>query len=140
VNSYKTNILVKEDYIEKWDAVFGNRLINNNQFQELLLQDLLAEKLSLIQVGQLLLLRQGAYDKIGVYYDASASAYQIMGTISDCFIEQLESYVQKHAVSKDKPKWAIIISYFKERKTVQFESFYKEFVDGDLNSLFIDNE
>lgn len=44
---------------------------------------ILAEKLSFVQVGQLLLIRQGAYDKVGVYYDASASAYQIMGTINN---------------------------------------------------------
>jgi hypothetical protein len=39
--------------------------------------------ISLIQVGQLLLIRQGAYDKVGVFYDASASAYQ-MGQMHDC--------------------------------------------------------
>ena len=42
----------------------------------------MVKKLSLIQVGQLLLIRQGAYDKVGIYYDASASAYQIMGTLT----------------------------------------------------------
>nr|UCS09821.1 hypothetical protein [Percursaria percursa] len=74
--------LVKDDLIKRWDDVFGDRLINKDKFEKLLLEDLLAEKLSLIQVGQLLLIRQGAYDSIGVYYDASASAYQIMGVIN----------------------------------------------------------
>lgn len=71
-------ILNDDNLIQEWDAVFGNRLINNNKFEELLLEDLLAKKLSLIQVGRLLLIRQGAYDRVGVFYDASASAYQIM--------------------------------------------------------------
>lgn len=75
-------ILLKDDLIEKWDNVFGDRLINNDTFENLLLEDFLAKKLSLIQVGQLLLVRQGAYARIGIYYDASASAYQIMGVIN----------------------------------------------------------
>lgn len=74
--------LIEKELIEKWDNIFGDRLTNNDTFEELLLKDLLAKKLSLIQVGQFLLIRQGAYDKVGVYYDASASAYQIMGTIN----------------------------------------------------------
>ena len=53
-------VLVEKDLIEKWDAVFGDRLINNEIFEKLLLDDLLIKKLSLIQVGQLLLIRQGA--------------------------------------------------------------------------------
>jgi hypothetical protein len=42
------------------------------------------KQLSLIQVGQLLQLQLRAkqYDNIGVYYDASASAYQIMGILN----------------------------------------------------------
>lgn len=44
------------------------------------MEDLLAKKLSLIQAEQLQLIRQGAYDKVGVFYDASASA--IIGTIN----------------------------------------------------------
>lgn len=75
-------VLVEENVIKKWDAIFGNRLINNEAFEQLLLDDLLSKELSLIQVGQLLLIRQGAYDRVGVFYDASASAYQIMGVIN----------------------------------------------------------
>jgi hypothetical protein len=75
-------VLVKKDLIEKWDAVFVGRLTSNQRFEVLLLEDLLAKKVSLIQVGQLLLIHQGAYDKVGVFYDASALAYRIIGTIN----------------------------------------------------------
>lgn len=77
------DVLVNYELITRWDAIFGNRAINSNdKFEKLLLEDLLTKKISLIQVGQLLLIRQGAYDQIGVYYDASASAYQVMGHIT----------------------------------------------------------
>ena len=59
-------VLVEKDLVKKWDTVFGDRLINNDQFEKLLLEDLLAKELSLIQVRSLLLIRQGAYDKVGV--------------------------------------------------------------------------
>lgn len=68
--------------IKQWDQIFGQRTIHNDRFSELLLDALINKKLSLIQVSQLLLIRQGAYDQVGVYYDASASAYQIMGLIN----------------------------------------------------------
>ena len=54
-------------------------LLHSNEFETHLLFSLIEEKLSAIQVSQLLLLRAGRYDQIGVYYDATASAYQIMG-------------------------------------------------------------
>lgn len=81
------NLLLKEilnddRLIQEWDAVFGNRFINKHAFEELLLDSILNNKLSLIQVSQLLLLRAKEYDKIGIYYDASASAYQIMGMLN----------------------------------------------------------
>ena len=81
------NLLLKEilnddALIQEWDAVFGNRFINNDAFDKLLFTALKDEKLSLIQVSQLLLLRAKEYDKIGIYYDASASAYQIMGMLN----------------------------------------------------------
>lgn len=71
----KFNLLLKEilndeGLIQEWDAVFGNRFINNNVFDNLLLTALKDQKLSLIQVSQLLLLRAKEYDKIGIYYDA----------------------------------------------------------------------
>jgi hypothetical protein len=75
-------VLVKKDLIEKWENILGNRFIYNDKFEELLLDDLLAKKLSFIQVGQMLSIRQGLYDTVGVFYDASASAYQIMGVIN----------------------------------------------------------
>ena len=59
-----------------------NRFINNDAFDKLLLTALKDKKLSLIQVSQLLLLRAKEYDKIGIYYDVSASAYQIMGMLN----------------------------------------------------------
>lgn len=77
------HILEKKDLIKAWDDIFGNRFVDNETFEQLLFKSLLTEELSLIQVGQLLLVRQGAYDKVGVYYDASASAYQIMGVINN---------------------------------------------------------
>lgn len=69
------NLLLKEilnddALIREWDAVFGNRFINNNAFNDLLLTALKDQKLSLIQVSQLLLLRAKESDKIGIYYDA----------------------------------------------------------------------
>lgn len=75
-------ILNDESLIEEWDAVFGDRFINNNAFEKRLLTSLKEKKLSLIQVSQLLLLRAKEYDKIGIYYDASASAYQIMDMLN----------------------------------------------------------
>ena len=36
----------------------------------------------MIQVSQLLLLRAKESDKIGIYYDASAAAYQIIGMLN----------------------------------------------------------
>ena len=75
-------ILVENGLITKWDLVFSDRFIFNDEFENLLLEGLLVDELSSIQVGQLLLLRHGAYDQIGTYYDASASAYQIMGCVT----------------------------------------------------------
>jgi hypothetical protein len=75
-------VLVNKTLIEQWHTVFGNRLIDKNQFNQLLLNDVLAKKLSLIQVGQLLLIRQGAYDRVGVYYDTSTSVDQIMALVN----------------------------------------------------------
>jgi hypothetical protein len=75
-------VLIKEHLIEKWYDIFGRRDIYYNDFSELLLKDLLAKNLSIIQVGQLLSIREGAYDTVGVFYDASASAYQIMGVLN----------------------------------------------------------
>lgn len=40
-----------------------------------------AKALTLRQISQLLLLRHGLYNQVGVYFDASASAYQILGLI-----------------------------------------------------------
>jgi hypothetical protein len=59
---------------------------------------------------------------------------------TDDFIKLLESFADKCKVSGDKAKWAIIIEYLKQRKTIKLECFYKEFQESDLNSLFIDNE
>lgn len=56
--------------IQEWDAIFGDRFINNDAFERRLLDSILNNKLSLIQVGQLLLVREGHYDKVGVFYDA----------------------------------------------------------------------
>ena len=75
-------ILNDESLIEEWDAVFGNCFINNDAFEKRLLTSLKEKKLSLIQVSQLLLLRAKESDKIGIYYDASAAAYQIIGMLN----------------------------------------------------------
>lgn len=40
-----------------------------------------AKALTLRQISQLLLLRHGLYNQVGVYFDASASAYQILELI-----------------------------------------------------------
>jgi len=77
-NRLLKDVLVDEMLIMKWDIFFWRRHINNNKFDELLLEDAINKNLSLIQVGELLLIPQGAYDRVGVFYDASASAYQIM--------------------------------------------------------------
>lgn len=75
-------VLVDASLVKKWDAIFGDRGTSKVKFDQLLFDNLIANKLSLIQIGQLQLIRQGAYDNVGVYYDASASAYQIMGVIN----------------------------------------------------------
>ena len=75
-------VLVEEKLIKKWDTIFGDRLIHNDRFEELLMQGLLAKELSFIQVAQLLSIREGAYHTVGIFYDASASAYQIMGVLN----------------------------------------------------------
>ena len=75
-------ILNDDTLIQERDAIFGNRFINNDAFDKILFTALKDGKLSLIQVSQLLLLRAKEYDKIGIYYDASASAYQIMGMLN----------------------------------------------------------
>jgi DNA-dependent RNA polymerase len=75
-----TEVLTEDsDLISQWQDFFGLR--DQGTFEKRLLKQLLDGKLNMI-VGQLLLLRKGAYDRIGVFYDASASAYQIMGTIN----------------------------------------------------------
>ena len=120
----KFNLLLKEILnddilIQEWEAVFGNRFINNDTFDKLLFTALKDEKLSLIQVSQLLLLRAKEYDKIGIYYDASASAYQIMGMlnldISLCeltnVIENLESVKKKDIYEFFKTELANINDY-----------------------------
>lgn len=77
---------------------FGDRFTNNNKFEQLLRKPLIAQRISLVQVSQLLLLRNKEYDKIGVYYDASASAYQIMGTLHfDKQLCQLTNVIQDQA-------------------------------------------
>lgn len=47
--------------IKKWDIVFAYGFINNNKFEQFLLDDVLAEQLGLVQVSQLLLIRHGYY-------------------------------------------------------------------------------
>jgi hypothetical protein len=83
------NLLLKEilnddGLFHEWNVHFGNRSLNNHTFTKLLFTALEEKQLSLIQVGQLLQLQLRAkqYDNIGVYYDASASAYQIMGILN----------------------------------------------------------
>nr|YP_010216424.1 hypothetical protein LK039_mgp16 [Ulva intestinalis]UBR43445.1 hypothetical protein [Ulva intestinalis] len=101
----KFNLLLKEilnddALIQQWDAVFGNRFITNDAFEKLLFRALKEKKLSLIQVSQLLLLRAKEYDKIGIYYDASASAYQIIGMLNlDSHLCELTNVIG-HAESK----------------------------------------
>ena len=86
------NLLLKAivktpESINRWDAIFSSRQINNESFMKLLLDDLVAKQLNLLQVGQLLALRAGKYSQIGVHYDATASAYQIIGVL--CFNVEL---------------------------------------------------
>lgn len=77
------NILVKEDIIEEWRDKLSNRSeYTIDKFYNCLFDGLCENKISLIQAGQMLALRAGRYDEIGVYYDASASAYQIMGVLT----------------------------------------------------------
>jgi DNA-dependent RNA polymerase len=130
-------VLIEKDLIQKWDNIFGDRFINNERFEQLLLEDLLAKKVRFIQVSQLLLIRRGAFDRVGVYYDASASAYQIMGVINEditlCqltnvldkdgtrqdmyafFLEQVKSNIEQYTVySKDKNILAMYNNYLRD--------------------------
>jgi hypothetical protein len=104
-------ILNKDELIAEWDAHFGNRFLNNKAFEKLLFASLKDNRLSFIQVGQLLQLRHKDYDKIGIYYDASASAYQIIGMINlDTELCQLTNVIAKPNNSNYK---ADIYEYFK---------------------------
>lgn len=97
-------ILNDDRLIQEWDTVFGNRFINNNQFEQLLVKALIDQRVSLVQVSQLLLLRNKEYAKIGIYYDASASAYQIMGILNlDTNLCELTNVIgdNNHSVKKD---------------------------------------
>ena len=55
---------------------------NEEIFDQKILNDVTNYNITLVQAGQLFKLRAGYYDEIGVYYDASASAYQIMGVLT----------------------------------------------------------
>lgn len=70
-----------KDLIESWDRVFCNKGIRNDKFDSLLVDAYINQRLKLHQVAQLLLIRNGEYDRVGVYYDATASAYQIAGLL-----------------------------------------------------------
>lgn len=133
-------VLVKKDLIEKWDAVFGNRFINNEKFEQLLLDDILAEKLSLIQVGQLLLIRQGAYDKVGVFYDASASAYQIMGTInSDRQLCQLTNVIQPpDGIKQD--IYTFFLNWLENKQYSAFDPSVKKNITDNLKQFLLEKE
>lgn len=76
-------MLREEDLIISWQIIFGQRSVQNNIFYKFLLEDLLADKIDLIQVSQMLLIRSGDYSSVGVYYDASSSAYQIIILINN---------------------------------------------------------
>ena len=141
-------VLVEKDLIEKWDNFFGNRFINNEKFEELLLEDLLAKKLSLIQIGQLLLIRQGAYDRVGVYYDASASAYQIMGSINgDRGLCQLTNVLKSENTQK-KDIYSFFLEELKktnenilfnkdEKGLKRYKDFFKKNFDRSLAKTII---
>ena len=133
-------VLVEKDLIEKWDAIFGNRLINNNKFEELLLADLLAKKLSLIQVGQLLLIRQGAYDKIGVFYDASASAYQIMGTInSDRQLCQLTNVIKSpNGMKQD--IYNFFFNWLENKQYLAFDPTVKKSIRDNVEQFLLEKK
>ena len=75
------HLLNEPKKIKRWHDIFSDRQIRKERFEKLLLQDLLKSELSLFQVAQLLLIRQGHYDQVGMYYDASASAYQLVAAI-----------------------------------------------------------
>ena len=81
-NTLLSAVLVKEDLISKWHEIFGQRNVQNDTFYEFLLRDLLAGQINLIQVSQILLIRHGDYQSVGIYLDASASAYKIMAVIN----------------------------------------------------------
>lgn len=126
-------VLVKKDLIEQWDAVFGDRTLHHQQFETLLLKDLLAQKLSLIQAGQLLLIRQGAYDKVGVYYDASAWAYQIMGTINkDTKLCELTNVLPLPGSEHTKVD---IYAFFLEELNHSLEEFRRDITNNYLSKI-----
>lgn len=52
--------LLDQRLIQKWHVIAGQTALHNRQFEQLLVQDLLAKELSLIQVAQLVQIRQGA--------------------------------------------------------------------------------
>lgn len=133
-------VLVEKDLIEKWDTFFGDRLINNDKFEELLLEDLLSKKLSLIQVGQLLLIRQGAYDRVGVFYDASASAYQIMGTInSDRKLCQLTNVIQSPDGMKQ-DIYTFFLNWLENKQYSAFDATVKKNITDNVERFLLEKE
>lgn len=133
-------ILVENDIIEKWDTLFGDRLINNDKFEQLLLEDLLVEKLSFIQVGQLLLIRQGAYDRVGVFYDASASAYQIMGTInSDRQLCQLTNVIKSpDGIKQD--IYTFFLNWLENKQYSAFDPTVKKNITDNVKRFLLEKE
>ena len=133
-------VLVEKDLIEKWDAFFGDRLLNNDKFEELLLEDLLSKKLSLIQVGQLLLIRQGAYDRVGVFYDASASAYQIMGTInSDRTLCQLTN-VLKAPDGMKQDIYTFFLNWLENKEYSAFDATVKKNITDNVERFLLERK
>jgi hypothetical protein len=75
-------ILEKPEAIEKWEVLLKDKSLIRKAFERLLLEDYVGNRLSLIQISQLLLIREGESEKVGVFLDATASAYQIIGAIN----------------------------------------------------------
>jgi hypothetical protein len=76
------SILEDPKSLARWDEMFGNRRLHSAGFNKALYMDLIDGKLSLKQVGALLLRPKGECSRIGCYYDATSSAYQILGVIN----------------------------------------------------------
>lgn len=62
------SVLVKEDFIEKWDNIFSMRNVQNDTFYKYLLNDLLEGNLTLAQVSQILFIRNGDYGCVGIIW------------------------------------------------------------------------